>query len=428
MAENSYDIAILGGGPGGYVAALYGAQCEQKVCLIEGSELGGTCLNRGCIPTKSILSSTEINTNKDLKGLIEDKDKIVATLRGGIASLLKARKVDLVQGFGKIKSPGVITVDSKTINAKSIIIATGSSPVELPNLLFDHKKILSSDDLLVLTKRPESLLIVGGGVIGCEFATIFNRLGTKVTIVEMMDHILPGLDKELAQRLTSNLKRRGIVVKTGTKVNSLEDFPAESVLVCVGRRPNSKGIGLDALSIKTERGKILVDDRLRTSAKGVYAIGDVIGGYLLAHVASHEGLVAVDNIIGKDKRIDYKAVPNCIYTDPEIATVGIGEDEAKKSGVSIKSAKFPYMGIGKAHAIGKTEGFFKIIASADTDKVLGVEIMGAHATDLIAEAALAVKLGATVEDLKETIHAHPTLAEGLMEAAHKLHGKPIHGV
>ena len=450
-----YDVAILGAGPGGYVAAIYLARLGKSVAVIEKDQLGGTCLNRGCIPTKALLSSIEVLSQVkesssfgidvasykiNFEKINSRKDDIVKKLRQGIDTLFKARKITLISGAGKLVSANEIEASGKLIEAKDIIIASGSIPLEISAFKFNHTNIISSDDILQLKDVPAGLIIIGGGAIGCEFAVIYNALGSKVTIVEMMDEILPNLDKETAKRLNLILKKKGISVLTSAKVEQLkqaegkvsailssgEELTADKALVCVGRKPNSDNLGLEALGIKTERGRILTDSHMRTNIPNIYAIGDVVGRSQLAHVASYEGIAASKNIAGEKKETDYKAVPSCIYTEPEVASVGFSEEAAKNSGFDIKVARFPYMALGKAVAIAKTEGFVKLIGDKKTGRILGAHILGADATNLIAEAALAIKKDLSVEELGDTIHAHPTLAEGLMEACHIFSDKGIH--
>ena len=451
----TYDIAIIGAGPGGYVAAIYAARSGKKVAVIEKDQLGGTCLNKGCIPTKALLSSIEVlNQIKEgasfgidcesyrvnFERINKRKDEIVKKLRQGIDTLFKARKVSLLKGSAKLTGANTIDVSGKLIEAKDIIIATGSSPLEIPAFKFNHKTILSSDDILELAQIPASLLIIGGGAIGCEFGTIYNALGCKVTIIEMMEEILPNLDKEVAKKFNLIVRKKGVDILTGVKVEELrpkedrmsarlssgEERVADKVLVCVGRRPNSDGIGVEGLGIAAKNGKILNDERMRTNLPGIYAIGDVTGRFQLAHVASYEGIIACKNIFGNEKKADYRSVPSCIYTEPEIASVGLSEQAAIDAGFDTKIARFPFSALGKAHAIGKTEGFVKLVGDRKTARILGLHILGADATNLIAEGVLAIKKGLTVEEVSETIHAHPTLAEGLMEACHIFQEKGIH--
>ncbi len=423
---SKFDIAIIGAGPGGYIAAIYAAMHGKKVILVEKDSVGGVCLNRGCIPTKTLIALVHKKEAIDFPGMLDKKNEIVKKLRTGIEMLLKAKKVEVKKGKAKLVDKGVIDVNGEKIEADSIIIATGSRPVELPDFKFDGKKILSSNHLLALPKAPKKLLIVGGGYIGCEYAYIFNSLGAEVTIVEMFDRLLPNMDKALSKAIELSFKKRKIKILLKTKADSSLKASYDEILVAVGRRPNIEDLGLEKLGIKTDKGRITVDEYLRTNVSNIYAIGDVIGQHMLAHVASHEGITAVKNILGETIKMDYTAVPCCVYTEPQIATVGLSKEEAEAKGLKVKQAKFPFSALGKAHAIGYTEGFVKMLVNDKDNTVLGVQIVGAAATELIAEATLAVRLKLKAEDVLETIHAHPTLSEGLMEAAFGITGKPIH--
>ena len=439
---NKYDITIIGAGPGGYVAALYAAGLGKKVLVIEKDQIGGVCLNRGCIPTKTLIASVEAlksakrakefgieipSYSIDYKAIKSRKDNVVAMLKKGIESLFNAKNVTLKIGHGRLVDKGVVEVGGERIESKDVIIATGSRPAEIPTFKFDKNKILSSADILELESLPKSLLIVGGGVNGCEYAYTFRNLGVEVGIVEMMDRLLPTMDRELGKNMEMILKKAGVKVMPKTRLDSL---PAEyeKAVICVGRRYNTEDLGLENLDIKTEKGRIVVDEHLKTGVPGIYAIGDAIGGYLLAHVASHEGIIACDNILGKDPRMDYGSVPLCIYTEPQIATVGLSEEEAKKEGREIKISKIPFRAIGKAHAIGEKDGFIKIIGDKDKGEVLGVQMVGHQVTEMIHEAAMAVKNRMAVKDICELVHAHPTLSEAFMEAAFSFEGRGIHTI
>lgn len=455
-------VAILGGGPGGYVAGLKAAQSGAEVTVIESAEVGGTCLNVGCIPTKALLASAEIfhKTKNlaayglDLNGAItpnfqkimERKDSVVSTQVKGIRGLFKSWGVSLVEGKGTLLSPDRIGVEKNdgtglTIEADKIIIATGSRPAQIPAFPFDHKKILSSDDALALKEIPKSMLIVGAGVIGCEFASIYNEFGTDVTIVEMQARAVSTEDTEISELLERELKKKKIKLITGVSVTRTEDRPegiaaflsngkeitAEKILVSIGRALNSANIGLETTGIdKGAKGEIVVNEKMETNIKGVYAAGDVVGGMLLAHVASTEGIVAAKNACGREAIMDYSVVPAAIFTSPEIASVGIREHQAIEKGMKITTGHFQFRALGKAHAIGEISGFVKVIAEAATDRVIGAHIIGPHASDLIHEAALAIKAGLKIRDIAATIHAHPTLSEGIMEASEDLHGEAVH--
>lgn len=454
-------IIIIGGGPSGYVAAIRAAQLGGDVTLIEEDKIGGTCLNRGCIPTKAILASVEtlalleradqlgIEVEKvvpNFSRIMERKNRIVSQLRGGVDYLLKANKVKVIKGKANFLNSHNIYIETeagkKELEGEKIIIASGSKPILLPFLDSNHPAVLTSEQALELKQVPKSLLIIGAGVIGCEFASIFNPLGAKITMVEMMEQILPTEDKRVAQTIERIFKKRGIDIFTETKLEEITEYredgitarldrgekiEAEKILICVGRSPRIDNMGLENLSLKTDqKGTIVVNKKMETTQEGIYAIGDVVGGYLLAHVASEEGIVAAENATKLTSEIDYTSVPNCIFTSPEIGTVGLTPDEAEEEGIEIRIARFPFTACGKAHAIGETDGFVQLIVRENDDRILGGQIVGTHAADLVHEIALAIRWGLTAEQLSSTIHAHPTLSEAIMEAAKKAEGKPIH--
>ncbi|MDA8233557.1 MAG: dihydrolipoyl dehydrogenase [Clostridia bacterium] len=454
-----YQIAIIGGGPGGYVAAIRAAQLGAKVAVIEKARLGGTCLHWGCIPTKTLVAGVEnlhaikkagefgittANPVVDFQRLMERKNQVVDRLLTGINYLFKKNKIDLYQGTGKLLSPHKIEVTKadgviEEIAAENIIIATGSEPALIES--YDGERVITSNEALALSEIPKRLLVVGGGVIGSELACIFAGLGAEVTMVEIMPTILLGVDKEISRLLQTLFKRRGITVKTKAKLQEIrknqdgvaavldtgEELAADKILISIGRTFNSCGLGLEALGVEQgPRGEIMVNSRLQTNVPNIYAIGDITNKIQLAHVASAQGITAVENIMGNPKEMDYDVVPSCIFTFPEVAGVGVTSQQAEEQGISIKTGKFPFMALGKAQATGETDGFVKILADPVSDRILGVHIVGPRATDLIAEATLAVKLRATAQQLAETIHAHPTLAEAVMEAAEAVHGRSIH--
>ncbi|MFZ3089036.1 MAG: dihydrolipoyl dehydrogenase [Nitrospirota bacterium] len=456
-------LVILGAGPGGYVAALRAAQLGAKVTVIEETEVGGTCLNRGCIPTKALIASAEaidkINRAEEygieIKGevicnlskIIERKNKVVGIQVKGIRSLFKSWGVELLEGRGKLIDEKKIETALKdgtgrVIEGDNIIIATGSRPARLPIFPFDGKDVITSDEALNITGIPKGILIVGAGVIGCEFAFILREFGAEVTIVEMLSHAVATEDEEISEILERELKKRKIKLILNTKIEKVarnnegsitaalsdgKEIKVEKVLVSIGRALNTEDIGLEKLGIeKGSKGEIRVNDRMETNIKGIYAIGDVIGGIMLAHVASTEGIVAAENIMGHNRTIDYNIVPAGIFTMPEIGSVGLREQQAREKGIDIKIGRFQFRGLGKAHAMGEIAGMAKIIADAKTDKVLGLHIIGAHAADLVHEGAVAMKLGATAADIGATIHAHPTLSEAIMEASEALHNRAIH--
>ena len=459
-----YDIVIIGGGPGGYVAAIRAAQLGARVALVEKERIGGTCLNHGCIPTKTLVSSAETyllakqatRYGVDIGGrnsepyievnfpqMMARKDEVVDTLVTSVIELVKGHKVDIYKGLGTILKPGLVQVkmdggrsesNIQQLAAKNIVIATGSVPARLPIPGLDLPGVLTSRELLALEELPSSLAIVGGGVIGVEFASIFNALGTKVTVVEMLPHLLPPVDRKLARRFQRILSGQGVEVKLNAPVQEIGSengrlrvkfagakgegaVEAEKVLVAVGRWPYTEGLGVSELGIKMDRRRILVNEFMETSVPGIYAIGDVLGTYMLAHVASYEGEVAVENALGHRRAADYRAVPYCVFATPELAGVGLGEREAKEQGLDYQVVRFPFSASGRALAMGEAEGQVKMVCEKDSGRVLGLHIMGPRASDLIAEGALAIQLGATAEDLAQTIHAHPTLPEAVMEAA-----------
>lgn len=454
-------VVVIGAGPGGYVASIRAAQLGASVVLVEKDKVGGTCLNRGCIPTKCLLASTHvldvINKAEDFGVEVKDvqpkfsrmmdrKAQIVAELRHSIRQLLKTNKVKFVKGEATLVSPRKIEVagdqGTEEIEADKIIISTGSVPVKPPIFDFAHDAVLTSEEALKLGEPPKSLLIVGSGVIGLEFACVFSSLGTQVTMVEMMDQILPTEDRIIATRMQHILEQRGIVFHIQTKVEGIknyssngvtatlsngEEIVAEKMLVSIGRKPNTKGYGFENLGIEIGRtGNIIVDAKMQTSVNGIYAIGDAIGGIMLAHVASAEGIIAAENATGHESTLDYSAVPSCVYTSPEIASVGLTADKAQQLGKEVKIGKFPFTASGKALTTGEDVGFAQIVVDRQTDRVLGAQIIGPHATELISEVTLAVKWGLTAEQIGTTIHAHPTLAESIMEAAENACGRAIH--
>jgi dihydrolipoyl dehydrogenase len=455
-------IAVVGSGPGGYVAAIKAAQLGAEVTVIEDDEVGGTCLNWGCIPTKTLIASSEMFSKAveldkfgiDLKGEVaanmqkmqERKNKVVGIQVKGIRGLFKSWGIVLKEGRGVLTSPKEIDVSLKSggtekVAADSIIIATGSRPLNIPAFPFDGEKIISSNEAVNLDTIPKSLLIVGAGVIGSEFACIYSDLGCEVTMVEMLDRAVATEDYEISEELERTFRKKKIRLLTKTGVQKVEvkddgvhsflsggtELVTEKVLVAVGRTLNSDTCGLDAVGVVTgKKGEILVNERMETNIPGIYAIGDVVGGLLLAHVASREGTVAAKNAMGINETMKYDVVPAAIFTSPEIASVGLREFQAVERGLKIKTGHFLFRGLGKAHAMGEIGGLIKVIADEESDRILGAHIMGPHASDLIHEYAVAMQGGLTARDVAGTIHAHPTLSEGLMEAAEDLHGEAIH--
>lgn len=456
-----FDIVIIGAGPGGYVAAIRAAQLGAKVALVERDKVGGTCLNRGCIPTKALYYSATALMNArhaggfgvelgdirfDIGRAMDRKDDVVKKLVGGIEQLLKGNGVEVLRGDGAIESAGKVTVKkaegAETVGCKSIIVATGSEPAMIPAFNIDGKNVITSTEALTLRKVPESLLIIGGGVMGCEFATLFSAFGSKVIIVELLPMILSNEDKMASRVILKRYKDTGVNVLTEVSVEEVKvvdngvktrlkdgrEFLTEKVLVTIGRSFNSTGIGLENAGVNLDRGRITVNEKMETNVKGIYAIGDVTGKMLLAHVASAQGIVAVSNALGRARSMDYSAIPAGTFTDPEIGSVGLKEKDAAEKGMAVNVGRFPYAASGKALGMGETDGFVQIVADQSTDKVLGCSIVGAHATDLLAEVTLAIKMGAKTGDIVETVHAHPTLPEITLEAAEDVHGMSIHKI
>lgn len=458
----TFDIAVLGGGPGGYVAAIRASKEGRSVALIEADQLGGTCLNRGCIPSKTLLRHAEVieqirkaekwgiqtgGISFSLEMMMERKNQVIQQLRSGISSLLKANKIVVYQGFGEVqpdRSIHIRTQDGQEkIKAENIIIATGSGPV-VPNIPgIEQTEIHTSDSIFDIQELPSSLAIIGGGVIGIEFACIFANLNVDVTIIEKEDRIIATEDKDASKEMHKSLKRKGVEILTCQQVVSLsrsgeqtevtiknsdgktEKRTFDEILMAIGRKPNMNGV--ESLNLEMNGPFIKVNDRMETSMSNIYAVGDVIGGYQLAHVASAEGLIAAENAAtNKIEVVDYKAVPRCIYTFPEVASVGYSEQEAEKQGYRIKKATFPLRTSGKAMAMGEDEGFIKVISDEQYGEILGVVMVGAHATEMISEAAAYIFLEGTVEELARMIHPHPSLNEGIFESANTLIGKGIH--
>lgn len=454
------DVAVIGAGPGGYVAAIRCAQRGAKVVVAERHFLGGVCLNVGCIPTKTLIHTAELyrtlqhagefglkvkDVRLDMKELIKRKNKVVSTNTGGIEALFKAHGIQVVQGEASIPAPNRVQVGDTAIAAKKIIIATGGRPAQLPGLEFNGKTVIGSTRALELTEVPDRVAVIGAGALGAEFACVWNAFGAKVTLIEALDTVLPREDEELTKRLESVMKKRGMDVRTGTKVAKLEDLKkgvrlelegakpgtveADLVLVGIGLECNSEIVAKNpALGIKMTgpRGGIAVNERMETSVPGIYAIGDVIDKTWLAHGASAEAIVAATNATGGNKTMNYNIVPACNFTSPEVASVGLSEKKAREKGYNVKTGRFMYAANGRAHALGEIEGMLKIVGDAKTDEILGVHIMGAEAGEMIATAALAMSMEATVEEIVNTIHTHPTLSEIMLEAAEDYYDMGIH--
>ncbi|OPD19735.1 dihydrolipoamide dehydrogenase [Clostridium botulinum] len=459
-------LVVIGGGPGGYVAAIRGAQLGAEVTLIEKEKLGGTCLNIGCIPTKVLLHSSEllneikeartlgIEVNNEVKinwtQLQNRKNTVVNTLVSGVSSLLEHNKVKVINGTAAFEGKSSIKVtkdqgESENIQFDNVIISSGSVPFIPPIEGRELEGVIDSTGVLSLDSIPKSMVIIGGGVIGIEFANIFNSLGCKVTVIEMLPYILPPVDREISEILKEKLKKDGIDIYNNCKVTKIENnnenlnvsfeedndklnIEAQKVLIAVGRRANISNLNLESTGVYIEKGCIWVNDNMETNIKGIYAIGDCTGKNMLAHVASDQGIIAVENIMGKNKKMDYKTVPACVYTKPELASVGLTEEQAKQKGVDYKIGKFPLIYNGKSLIMNDTEGFIKIIADKKYEEILGVHILGPRATDLITEAALALRLEATLEEIITTVHAHPTIGEAMKEAALAVNKEAIHMV
>lgn len=463
MTENRFDVIVIGAGPGGYPAAIRAAALGAKVALIEAAELGGTCLNWGCIPTKTLLSTaaalehmlraaeygivSDSQPKVDMQAAQQRKEKVVSIQVKGIAALLKANGVQTINGFGRLLSPQEVEVenaagDRQILTATSIILATGSRPVEIPGLEYDGRTILSSDHALGLTQVPESVAIIGAGVIGCEFAGIFGAFGARVEMVELLDRALATEDADISKLFERELKKKKIKLRTGVKVErvtvtdngaqtELADgtvIETEKVLVSIGRRPNSGDLGLESAGLSAnQRGFVDIDERLRTAAANVYAVGDLTGKVMLAHAATAQGVAAAENALGGDATVDYDSIPSAIFTHPEIGSIGPDEQQAIERGFEVAVGRFPFRGLGRAHAAGEISGEAKLIADRKQGgRLIAAHIVGASATDLVAAAQVAIVSGMTAERFGEIIFAHPTFAEALKEAAESITGRAIH--
>nr|WP_295837595.1 dihydrolipoyl dehydrogenase [uncultured Azospirillum sp.] len=464
MAESTFDVVVIGGGPGGYVCAIRAAQLGFKVaCVEKRGTLGGTCLNVGCIPSKALLAASEKfeeaahglakfgikvgSVDLDLPGMLAHKDKVVKDNVGGIEFLFKKNKVAWLKGAGKITAPNTVEVEGVgTITAsKAIVIATGSDVTPLPGIAIDEKRVVSSTGALSLPEVPKHLVVIGGGVIGLELGSVWGRLGAKVTVVEYLDRVLPTMDTELSKQAQRIFAKQGMDFKLSTKVTgasvtetgvtltvepaaggAAQTIEADTVLVAIGRRPYTEGLGLETVGVELERGRVKIDGHFQTNVPGIYAIGDVVEGPMLAHKAEEEGVALAEQLAGQKSHVNHDLVPGVVYTWPEVAAVGKTEEQLKAAGVAYKSGKFPFTANGRARAGGNTDGFVKILSDASTDQVLGVHMIGPNVSEMIGELVLAMEFSASAEDVARTCHAHPTLSEAVKEAALAVDGRPLH--
>lgn len=460
----NYDLVVIGSGPGGYVAAIRASQLGLKTAIIEKAEMGGVCLNWGCIPTKALLKSAQVfeyikhaadygisvqGAEKDFAAVVKRSRGVADNMSKGIAFLMKKNKIDVIAGHGKLLAAGKVEVTEadgtkKTVEAKHIILATGARSRELPNIKIDNKKVIGYRDAMVLPTQPKSMIVMGSGAIGCEFAYFYNSMGTKVTIVEFMPNILPVEDEDSSKEVTKAFKKSGIEILTNASIESVDtsgvgckvkvktaegikEMEADVVLSAVGIQTNLENLGLETLGVKTDKGKVLVDDFYQTNVKGVYAIGDIVKGQALAHVASAEGIICVEKIAGHHPEpLNYNNIPGCTYSSPEVASVGYTEKAAKEAGYELKIGKFPFSASGKASAGGVKEGFVKVIFDAKYGEFLGAHMVGANVTEMIAEVVVARKLETTGMEIIKSVHPHPTMSEAIMEAAAQAYGECIH--
>ena len=460
----TYDVVVLGAGPAGYVCAIRCAQLGLKAAVVEKQHVGGVCLNVGCIPSKALIAAgrlmerirhadvmgiTAKGVDLDVKQLVSWKQGIVGKLTGGVSGLLKSHKVDVHMGHAKVLGRDKVEVTAadgrkQTLATKNVVVATGSTPIEIPGFAFDGKHVWSSTDALQPAAIPARMVIIGGGYIGLELGLVYRNLGTQITVIEALDRVLPGMEPDLSKEMGRSLKKKQVPVHLNSKAKGYEKtkdglvvtaeiegkdatFPCDVILSTVGRRPQGKGLGLEELGVAFDRNFVKVDHRRQSNVPGIYAVGDVAGQPMLAHKGSHEGLVAAAAIAGdKGAAFDPACIPAVIFTEPEIASVGLSADEARAQGFEPVEGRFPFGASGRAMSLNETEGWVKVVADKKSDKVLGVHMIGPEVTELIAEAALAIELGATVADLAQTIHAHPTLPECLMEAAEAVHNLAVH--
>ncbi len=462
-SSSSFDLLIIGAGPGGYVCAFRAAQLGLKVALVEKrSTLGGTCLNVGCIPSKALLHSSEQfafakhhaaahgiklgSVEVDVATMLKKKDDVVTKLVGGIAQLAKARKITVLTGAASITGKDSVEIkgekETTTVSAKNIVIATGSAPVELPFMKFDGSTVVSSDHAIAFAEVPKKLVVVGGGAIGLELGSVWSRLGADVTVVEFLPKIIATYDDDIVRNFTRILQKQGIAIEVGAKVTGFTkgvltaerdgktlEFPADTVLVSVGRRPYTDGLGLDKAGVELdEKKRVKVDEHLKTNVPGIWAIGDVVAGPMLAHKAEEDGVAVAEWIVGKAGHVNWDLVPAIVYTEPEVASIGLGEDAAKAQGIAIKVGKFNFAANGRAIATDATDGYVKLIADATTDRILGAQILGRGAGELISEVVTHMEYGGSAEDLARTIHAHPTMSEAVKEAALAVSKRALHAI
>lgn len=455
-----FDVAVIGSGPAGYVAGIRAAQLGAKTCVVERSELGGVCTNVGCIPTKALWHSARLmlqleraaecgldlaECELNYAAVAARRDRIVERLRAGVKALLASNGVELIRAAASFGNPHSLHLEGegvrRDLTARNVIVATGSRPLELPEAPFDHRLVIDSADAVSANELPESILIIGGGYIGIEFASIYSAFGVEVTVVEAMDRILPGMDEDCAREVAKTLKKNGVSVHAGARVEVMskneggvraklsngKEVPARQMLVCVGRRPDCEGLHVERAGLEPgDQGHLTVNEHMQTSQPHIYAVGDAAGRHLLAHVASREGIVAASHATGTlTAAMDYRVVPACVFAFPEVATVGMTEREAKNAVEQVVVKKFPWRALGKAHVLGETDGFVKMVADGKSGELLGVHICGPDASALLGEAALALQLECTAEELAQTIHAHPTLPEALHEAAEGVIGLPV---
>ncbi|KAF1853894.1 hypothetical protein Lal_00005103 [Lupinus albus] len=464
MAESTFDVVVIGGGPGGYVCAIRAAQLGFKVaCVEKRGTLGGTCLNVGCIPSKALLAASEKfeeaahglakfgikvgGVELDLPGMQAHKDKVVKDNVTGIEFLFKKNKIAWLKGAGKITAANTVEVEGvgAITASKAIVIATGSDVTPLPGIAIDEKRVVSSTGALSLPEVPKHLVVIGGGVIGLELGSVWGRLGAKVTVVEYLDRVLPTMDTELSKQAQRIFAKQGMDFKLSTKVTgasvtgtgvsltvepaaggAAQTIEADTVLVAIGRRPYTEGLGLEAVGVELERGRVKIDGHFQTNVPGIYAIGDVVEGPMLAHKAEEEGVALAEQLAGQKSHVNHDLVPGVVYTWPEVAAVGKTEEQLKAAGVAYKAGKFPFTANGRARAGGNTDGFVKILSDAATDQVLGVHMIGPNVSEMIGELVLAMEFSASAEDVARTCHAHPTLSEAVKEAALAVDGRPLH--